>query len=88
MAGEGLKFPFRKGDRVVLIECPPPSFGYSDYTATRGYFEGWSDIGGFTVSIRDLRGVVKVINMQASTIIELRGPYEYEQEQWDQHGGR
>jgi hypothetical protein len=67
--------PFKEGDRVVLVECPPPEYGYSDYISSYGRFESYGD--GFAI-IKDRRGVRRLINLRASTVIELREPFEEE----------
>jgi len=67
-----MSFPFSKGDMVEVVECPPESFGYGDYVITKGTFETWDNEGGLAVVIISDDGTRHLINMQASTIVEIR----------------
>jgi len=77
-----MRADFRNGDKIVLIECPPEVFRYDDYLLTYGFFEWWEVTNGSCLlCFRDRRGVLRLVNMNASTVVEVRQPFEKE---WDE----
>ncbi len=68
----------KKGDKVVLIECPPAWYSFDDYISSFCFLVGWMDDQHYLIVLQDRRGPTRVVNMRADTVIEIRQPFEGE----------
>lgn len=66
---------FKNGTTVEVIECPPPGYGYDCYFVDKCTWVG-SDGRTATVVSHQKGNPVRLINLSASTFVEIRSVVE------------